>query len=157
MSLKKVEAVKKDKGFKIFDLIVYGVIIALAVILFVVVFTTKDTSALSGVRIYSKGEAVFEYNFGTFEYKKLSDSVTVEVEEADGAVTVKVITSDGYNTIRIDKSGKVKVTEADCKNKDCMYIPEITDNSGIIYCSPHGLRVVPYNFDPDPDNGHVIM
>jgi hypothetical protein len=155
MSLKKVEAVKKEKGFKILDLIVYGIILAVVVVLFIVVFATKNTDALSGVRIYSKGEAVFEYSFETFEYKQLSNSVTVETEEAEGVLTVKIISSDGYNVVRIDKSGKVKVTDADCRNKDCTYMPEITDNSGIIYCSPHGLRVVPYDFDAD--DGTVIM
>ena len=51
MSLKKVRQTKADKGFKIWDLIVYGAIIALAVVLFIVVFTTRDTSPLSGIRI----------------------------------------------------------------------------------------------------------
>lgn len=104
MSLKKVEAVKKEKGFKILDLIVYGIILAIVVVLFIVVFATKNTDALSGVRIYSKGEAVFEYSFETFEYKQLSNSVTVETEEAEGVLTVKIISSDGFNVIRIDKS-----------------------------------------------------
>ena len=50
MSLKKVEAVKKEKGFKILDLIVYGIILAIVVVLFIVVFATKNTDALSGDR-----------------------------------------------------------------------------------------------------------
>ena len=52
MSLKKIEQVKKDKGFKLFDLIIYGVVAVLVAVLFIVVFTTRDASPLTGVRIY---------------------------------------------------------------------------------------------------------
>ena len=43
MSLKKIEQVKKDRGFKIFDLIVYGAVIVAVIVSFVVIFTTKNS------------------------------------------------------------------------------------------------------------------
>ena len=43
MSLKKIEQVKKDKGFRLFDLIIYGVIVLTVAVLFIVIFTTRDT------------------------------------------------------------------------------------------------------------------
>ena len=46
MSLKKVREVKSDRGFKIFDLLVYGIIAALIVALFVTLFAVKDRSPL---------------------------------------------------------------------------------------------------------------
>lgn len=156
MSLKKVRQVKADKGFKIWDLAVYGAVAIVAVVIFLAVFLTRDSSPLEGVRVYSRGTPVFEYVFGKDEYKILGDGAAeVVVTDGDGELTVRVTTDDGYNVISVNKSGGVKVTEADCKNKDCVYIPEITDNGGIIFCSPHGLRVVP--FDYDPDDGIIIV
>ena len=155
MSLKKVKAVKADKGFKIWDLLVYAIVALIAVAIFLAVFLTRDSSPLEGVRVYSRGELVFEYVFAKDEYKILGDGAEIAVEDGDGVLTVRVTTEDGYNELCVDKSGGVKVVSADCKNKDCVYIPEIRDNSGIIFCSPHGLRVVPFDFDPD--DGIIIV
>ena len=155
MSLKKIEQVKADKGFKIFDVVVYGLIAVLVVALFIAVFVTRDDSPLSGIRVYSKGVAVFEYNFEKDEYKQLSDDVKTEVTDKDGVLTVKITADVGYNVLEIKKSGSVKVTAADCRSLDCIYSPAIKDNSGIIYCSPHGLRIVPYNYSTDDPNVNV--
>lgn len=155
MSLKKVKSVKDDKGFKIWDILVYGLVVALIAALFTVIFFTSDTSPLTGIRIYTTGAAVFEYNFEKSEYKQLSENVTFEITDSDGILTVKISDGDGFNTVRIDKSGKVKVVDADCHNKDCMYLPEITNNSKSIICIPHGLRIVPYGFEED--DGNIII
>lgn len=141
MSLKKIEQVKKDKGFKIFDLIIYGVVLALVVVLFIVVFTTRDASELTGVKITVKAEVVFEYEFGGEPVIK-SDCVTVEAK--DGSLTVTVKTDGGRNVIYIDEDKKTaKMTEADCRGKQCTYFPELDNNSKYIYCSPHGVKVEP--------------
>ena len=155
MSLKKIEQVKADKGFKIFDLIVYAVIIVSVAVAFTVLFTVRDDSPLSGIRVYAKGAAVFEYTFSDGKYKILGDAADIEVDDGDGILAVKITTDAGFNEIEINKSGRVKVTDADCKNKDCVYSLEIKDNSGIIFCSPHGLRVVPYNYVDDGANVEI--
>ncbi len=154
MSLKKVRQTKADKGFKIWDLIVYGAIIALAVVLFIVVFTTRDTSPLSGIRIYSKGAAVFEYSFESGKYQKLSEAADLEISDEGDKLIIKISCSEGYNVVELGKSGYVKVTDADCANKDCVHMHDIVDNSSAIYCTPHGLRIVPYEFE---DDGIIIM
>lgn len=152
MSLKKVTQVKADRGFKIFDLIVYGIVILAVAVAFIVLFTTRDDSPLSGIRVYAKGEAVFEYSFKENAYKIVGDGAKITVDKDEEKLTVRIATDVGYNTMEIFKSGKVKVVDADCKNKDCVYSMEIKDNSGIIYCSPHGLRIVPYDYsDFGPD------
>lgn len=153
MSFKKVTQVKKDKCFKLLDLIVYGVIIVLIAVMFISIFAVSDKSPLSGVRVSVDGVSVFEYDFEKDEYKILNDCVTAE--DSSDKITVTVIPHNGEtNVIVIDKSGTVKITETNCHGKDCKYMPEIKDNSGIIYCSPHGLRVEPLNFE---DNGNVIL
>ena len=47
MSLKKVEQVKKDRFFRIWDILVYGVIIVVVVALFLAVTLTADKSSLT--------------------------------------------------------------------------------------------------------------
>lgn len=152
MSLKKVQQVKEDKGFKLFDLIIYGIIAVLIAVLFIAVFVPRDKSAMSGVRVYAGGEVVFEYDFTSKEYKAYGDNVTV----TDGEILeVRIEINGGYNLLNIDPLARTaKMAEADCRGQDCVHTPAITDNSGIIYCSPHGVKVVP--FDVGADNT-VIM
>lgn len=153
MSLKKIEQVKKDKGFKIFDLIIYGVILLTVAAVFIAVFTTRNSNPLSGVRIYVASAQVFEYEFGGQPLKIEGGGVTVEVVEEGAGMTVTVRTDGGYNVLYIDKSARTaKMRKADCHSQQCVYFPEMKDNSGFIYCDPHGLRVEPLIKDYDsPD------
>ena len=59
MSLKKIEQVKRDRGFKIPDLIVYGAVIVAVIVSFVVIFTTKNSDPLTGIRVYSGAQFLF--------------------------------------------------------------------------------------------------
>ena len=151
MSLKKIEQVKKDKGFKLFDLIIYGVVALLVAALFIVVFTTRDKSPLTGVRIYVKTEVVFEYEFGKELPKELHSGV--EVKEDGTGITVTIRNDGDLNVVYIDKDKKtVKMQEANCRSKDCIYSPKIDNNSKFICCSAHGVRVEPFSRDLDsPD------
>lgn len=154
MSLKKIEQVKKDKGFKIFDLIIYGAIILTVAVLFIVIFTTRNTDPLTGVQISVRGEVVFSYGFDSSpEYS----SESVEVKEEEAGITVTVHTDgDGINVIYIDKTARtVKVTEANCKGKQCVYFDAMANNSQLIYCSPHGLKIEPLS--EVYDNPDIIM
>lgn len=154
MSLKKVTEVKADKGFKIRDLAVYGAVILIIAVIFIAVFVTRDTSPLKGVKIYTDEVLVFEYNFTNGEYKNyapqsviLSDS---EESSAENSLKIKITANGGYNVVEINtKERAVKVTEADCGKRDCVYTAAITNSSGMIYCSPHKLRILPYDFEAD--------
>ena len=149
MSLKKVSEVKADKGFKIWDLIVYGAVVLIIAVIFLAVFLTKDTSPLKGVKIYSDEALVFEYNFTSGEYKNSSPE-SVTVESGENLLKIKVTANGGYNLIEIDTNERaVKVTEADCGKRDCVYTSAIVDNGGMIYCSPHKLRILPFDFEAD--------
>lgn len=156
MSLKKIEQVKTDKGFRIWDLIIYGIVILLVIVLFIAVFTTKDRSPLNGIRIMVVNQTVYEYDFKEGEVSRNNDFVEI-TEDSDDKLVIKVNTGgNGYNLVEIDKSGSVKVIEANCSNRrDCVYSAAIKDNSGIISCPPHGLKILPYNFDID--DGKIII
>lgn len=154
MSLKKIDSVKSDRGFKIFDLIIYGVIVLIVAVMFIVVFTTRNNNPLTGVCIYMNAQAVFEYEFGK-EAEVYSDCVSVE--EGDKGLTVTVKDENGhFNIIFIDKSAHTaKMTDADCKGRDCLYYSAIDNNNKFIYCNPHGIRIEPLFRDLDsPD---IIM
>lgn len=140
MSLKKIKQVKEDKGFKIFDLVIYGAILLAVAAMFIAVFATRNGDPLTGVRIYYSAETVFEYEFGGEPV--YSDCVSVE--ETDAGLTVTVTVAEGKNVLYIDKQAKTaKMAEADCNGKQCTYFAAISDNNGLIYCNPHKLRIEP--------------
>ena len=146
MSKKTLENVKKDKGFKIFDLIVYGVIILIIAVSFIAVFSTKNKTSLTGISVYFEDEVIFSYDFENDRYQA-AEGYTVEVDDKGESLQVKITTGLGYNLILIEKSGSVRIKDADCRGGDCAYSPAITDGSGIIYCSPHRLKIVPSDYD----------
>ena len=153
MSFKKVEQVKQEKGFKIWDLLVYGVIAAIVVVVFIAVFSTRDASSLSGIRVTVEGNEVFKYNFENKEIDYLDESTVTVLTEDDNAIEVKVECASGYNVFTVKKNGSVKMKETDCSkyHPDCLYMAEVKDNSGFIYCLPHGLRIEPYKYVPSND------
>ena len=147
MALKKIEQVKKDRGFKLFDIIIYGVILLTVAALFIAIFTTRNTDPLTGVKITCKAQIVFEYNFDT-GIKTKTDQV--EIEETDAGITLTIRTNDDFNIIYINKSKKtVKMKDANCRGKQCLYFAEMKNNSGSIICEPHGIIIQPLksNFD----------
>ena len=151
MSLKKIEQVKADNGFKIWDLVIYGVVLALTAVLFVVIFTTRNTDPLTGVEITVRGEIVFEYEFGG---RPKSHSEKITIDENDKGITVTVSTDNGgLNIVYINKSAKtVKMHDANCKGKQCIHFAAIKNNSGVIICDPHGVKIEPIIKDVDsPD------
>lgn len=154
MSQKTLSNVKKDRGFRLPDLIIYGVIALAVAVIFISVCATRDTRPLTGVRVYIGETAVFEYDFEKDKYS-VKEGEKIEVTENGDKIEVKVPAGGGYNLIEIDKKGSVRVKDADCRSGDCTYMPAIRDNGGIIYCSPHRLKILPFGYDKD--DGYVLM
>lgn len=146
MSEKTLKNVKKDKGFRIFDLIVYGVIILIIAVSFITVFATKDKSPLKNISVLIEDKPVFYYDFESDSYETYGDC-NIEVNDRGESLHVKISTGFGYNLIEIEKNGKVRMKEADCHGHDCIYSPEITDNNGIIFCFPHRLIITPKDYN----------
>lgn len=157
MSLKKIEQIKqRDRGFKLSDLIIYGAILALTAALFIAVFVKKDGSPLKGIKIFVTNSVVYEYDFEKGEISRNADFVEVNEQSAE-RIELKITADSGkYNVVEINVSGRtVSVTDANCPKKDCKFTPAIRDNGGFIYCLSHGVKILPYKFDPD--NGNIIM
>lgn len=156
MSLKRVRMIKKDKGFRFFDLIVYLAIALIIAAIFLAVFLTRDKNPFKGFRAYIGNDVVFECDFESGKYFcPQAEGVSVGVE-GESVLTVEIVTTSGRNVLSVDFSKReVRVTDADCTGRDCVYSPPVRDNNGVIYCAPHRLRVVPYNFESG--GGDIII
>lgn len=165
MSLKKIEQVKSDRGFKLPDLIIYGVIIVLVAVLFVVTFATRNFEKLRGVTIKIYGTAVFACNFDDGTYGALVEDGSVEFTEPEGGVQlVTVKTTQSYNAVEINYTDRTaKVVEADCRHGDCIYSnlrPALiikSNKSLPIYCNPHGVIIEPLDYTPDYNSPDITM
>ena len=158
MSLKKVNQVKKDRFFKIWDILIYGIVAVVIVALFLAVTLTQDTGALTGINIYYQDALAFTYDFEEDEYDiRLENNIRVEAENSDH-ITLIFCENGGsfdgpadYNIIEIDKRERaVQVTESDCSNRrDCVFTQPIGNSAGVIVCTPHNLRIVPTDYVDD--------
>lgn len=157
MSQKKVGQVRGDRFFKIGDIFIYGAIAVIVAALFLAIFLTGDRSALTVVEGRYNNAVAFSYDFTADELSiYLPQNVAVdEFATDDGGITIIFCTDGGsleelksYNIIYIDRSARsVTVTESDCSSRrDCVYTPAITDNSGVIVCTPHALTISPSGF-----------
>lgn len=161
MSIKKIEQTKSNKFFRLLDIVVYGVALAVTVVLFFMFVIMPDASSLRDtaavVEITSKGEVVFLFDFGSGDYEILGEGERVSVSAA-AAVSVTVYEDAdkrGYNIITFDMSGGGRVTAADANcslRHDCTYM-EITESGSSIVCVPHDLIVSVRSAVPPPTTG----
>lgn len=154
MSLKKVGQAKKDRFFKIWDILIYGVILLAVAALFLAVTFGYNRSAPGGVEVYYNNNLAFSYDFDSDDYSVLLPQ-NIAVSDGGDELEITFCTDGGsaeehtdYNVILIDKSARtVRVTESDCSNRrDCVYTPAITDTSGMITCTPHRLVIMPSGY-----------
>lgn len=154
MSLKKIEQVKTGKWFKIWDLIVYGLLIGTIVALILIFALAGKGKVLDGITVSYKGEQVFTYSFteGTYEIAK-AENLEVDKDVDDELIlTFYTDGKAGYNRIVIDKKNKrVKVTESDCStHKDCVHTPALSGTRSVpILCTPHALAIAPLVYYDD--------
>lgn len=149
MSQKKIEQVKKTKYFRLWDILVYGIILLIIASLFLVVFLTGDKTSANGFTIRQANKVVFTYYFDTDSYEyNLTDGVIAIDSEDESSLNFTVYTRDksGFNRIKVDKvNNSVEVVDADCSllRKDCVYTPALKDNSSVISCLPHEMYIEP--------------
>lgn len=164
MSLKKVEQVKRDKGFKLADLIIYGAIVIIIAVVFIVTFAVRG-GTLRGVRIKVYGTAVFACSFENGTYSAFTEDDSIEFTKIeDGRQLVTVKGEQGYNVVEINYVNRtVKVVEADCRHGDCIYsnlhpTQIITSNQSLpIYCNPHALIIEPLDYSRNYDNPNITI
>lgn len=145
MSLKTVENVKRDKGFRLPDLIVYCALIAIIALSFILWFSLRNSDPLTGVYIVFRDETIFEYDFEDGVISANESYITVEVDGSKTTVHIKTDYGENYLVLEDNRANMV---DADCGG-ECVYMTPISDNSGVIYCAPHYLKVLPMGYEVD--------
>lgn len=125
-----------DKPFKRGDIVLYAVLAAIVLTLFLVAWQGVGTSG-DGFEISVSGKTVATFDFSTNQMK-VESGFEGYIEKISDS-TYRIVTENGYNTIEIDGANKsVKVVEADCgRSKECMHM-NLGSN---IICVPHGLVI----------------
>ncbi len=161
MSLKKVNQVRADRGFKIWDIAVYAAILAAVAALFVVMFFTRDESQLKGIYVYYDNVVIYVYDFGEMRGEIRDGAHIAVLDEDDESLKLRFhvgssLGSD-YNDILIDKAAvSVTITDADCSaRKDCYYMDDIVNAGGALICTPHRLKIIPYGYEED--GGGIVV
>lgn len=153
MSLKKIDEIKNSKWFSIWDLVAFGVIIIIAVVLILSFTIGRDKSALGGFSVSYRGESIYEYDFDSGKVLKINEKYI----KVDGDRLRFDDGNGGYNIIYVDTASKtVDVTDSNCSShKDCVHTAKLTNNSSApIICTVHGLTVSPLKF---VDDGNIII
>lgn len=153
MSLKKIDEIKNSKWFSIWDLVAFGVIIIITVVLILSFTIGRDESALGGFSVSYRGESIYEYDFDSGKVLKINEKYI----KVDGDRLRFDDGNGGYNIIYVDTAAKtVDVTDSNCSShKDCVHTAKLTNNSSApIICTVHGLTVSPLKF---VDDGNIII
>ena len=153
MSLKKIRQIKSSKWLSIWDLIAFGAIVVIAVVLILVFTLGKDKSEMEGFYAAYGGERVFVYDFDRGEAALINEE-NITIEEGEGGFTVRFTTDGGkgFNVIFVDtKNRTVNVVDSNCSShKDCVHTPKLKNNSSSpIICTPHSLTIAPLKFVDD--------
>lgn len=154
-TLSNVRNAKKDKPFKIGDLLVYLAVILVIAVLFVVFVFDSDGNQIQTVNAVDDqtGETLFTYNLQRNEYTvndSNSGGWTVQVTTLPNGVSVrlsKTVNGDEHFnefTVTRGRNASVKMTDSLCGfHRDCVQtFPAITRSGGAIVCSPNRLKVV---------------
>jgi len=117
--LEKIKNIKGKTPFKLLDIFVVAVFLALSVGL---IFLPQKKGAY--VRVYSDGNLILER------------PLSVDFEQ-------KIYTKGGehYNVIKIE-NGYVFVADSDCGDKTCIKLGKTNTQSKSIVCLPHNLKIV---------------
>lgn len=116
---------EKTVILKMGDLIVIGVAVLLALLLWAAFFLCRDGSGDQGlsVRIYINGELISSIDMPDEEQELRFDSAT------------------GYNVLSIGPQG-ARIIESDCRNQDCVRTGLQNRPGSVIACLPHRLLIL---------------
>lgn len=153
-ALSNVQNARRDKPFKITDIVVYLAVVLVIVVLFAVFFGEEKTSMQTvSVVDDQTGEQLFFCNVIRKEYKTNdgnSNGWKIEVNSlADGLEVTFSKEIDGethFNKMKITygTTPTVKMTDSLCGfHQDCVYaFGEVTTAGGAIVCSPNRLKIL---------------
>ncbi len=123
------------------DIVVYAILLAAIIFLFLTFFIFSDKKTAEGFTASVNGKTVLTYYYD--DKAVISDDTSVEIQIDDNKIYIffdkekKV-----FNELTVDTNKRtVKVTDSSCSvTKDCTLVPAI-GNNGAIYCAPHKLKI----------------
>ena len=146
---------KKDKPFKVLDVMVYVAVVLVVLVLFYVFLFDVDSAQMKMVNVVDDqtGETLFMYNVTRDEYTVNGDNQNgwvISVERVDGNIEVTLTRDfDGgvrFNKLKITRGAtpSVEMTDSLCGyHQDCVRnFPALTRSGGAIVCSPNRLKII---------------
>lgn len=152
--MNRIEEIKKRKPFAVWDLLVYGILVAVILALFIgFVFVNRGGHA-KGIQITLHGTPVYTYEYGKGGRAEKGYESYIEEQTENGIVLVKIYSDETrkeYNLLAIDPQKRSAVMrDANCSfRKDCTHMPAVTSDLGVIVCLPHGLKVLALGQEED--------
>ena len=150
-----VRYAKKDKPFKVLDVMVYiGVVLVILVLFCVFIFDTNDTQLqIVNVVDIETGETLLVYNVTRGEYLVNTDNINnwdIVLSQVDDGVEVtftrQIQGEQRMNILHISRglAPSVVMHDSVCgRSKDCVRnFPAVTRSGGTIVCSPNHLKIV---------------
>lgn len=117
------------KSFKLGDLLAVGLVLALAVLCFLM-FLPKETGGASQAQIYQNGQLI----------------MTVSLDR-DQQFPVE----GDYTNIVTVRDGQIGITQSDCPGQDCVHSGTIHSPGRSLVCLPNGLEIRVVSGESDVD------
>lgn len=149
-----VKYVRKDKPFKVGDIVLY-ISLALLIAVLVMTFVFDDKSDIKVIRVMDDDaqQVLFVYNVAQGDYEINYDNLNgwqIAAERQDNALIVRFSRlfdgEERFNTVRISLDGAVSVLMEDSLcgfQQDCVrHFPAIEQSGGAIVCAPNRLKIV---------------
>ena len=147
MKEQDVIRLKNKKPFAVSDIIVYTVLALFVLSLFLAFVIIPSNQPSTGFKVTKGEQEVLTFNYQT---KNITINNTfanlVEFDNVNSTIIVYNNTEKtDFNVIHFDAvKGVVEMVESTCSTtKDCVYSPPIKKDTGMIYCAPHHLKIVP--------------
>ena len=147
MNANKFEKIKSTKPFNKKDFFVYAILFVVILSLFLTLVLLSQKSPVKGFKVLIGNEIVLEFSFDTSS-AKIKDGYQdlIDVDYENNKITVYFNQEkNDFNEISYDITSKsVRMNNSTCSHsKDCVYMPKIIDDKGLIYCAPHELKILP--------------
>ena len=146
-------SVKVRKSFEAIDIFIYLFLLIIVFVLFLCFVILPHTKSAEGFLIAKNDTTIVTFNYSSGKCSIDSEYENLVILDEDNC-TITVYTDEKkceYNVIVFDSEKKiVRMLDSTCSStKDCVYEPEISA-SGVIFCAPHDLKVLPLsdNFSP---------
>lgn len=136
----RTELIKSQKLFCKRDLLVFGALALIIVLLFGFVIFGQPRGELFAVEIYFDGEQIFSYDVKSGEYACKNGFSGISAEKNGDVLALTVTTEKGVNFIEIKSDGETRVVDSDCRGGQCMGL-SVRRAGDVVLCVPHALKI----------------